>query len=168
VRKPSTVNDFHLPGWPHASNMGYNKCMMVSPAKSLRVARSARFLAVLFVLLFILPALAIAQDAYDHPLYDDELPLYPGAKVIRSSGSEVETLKDGLRLRLTTPDPVVKVADFYKAKMSALGWEVPNVAPMGEKLYIGRYKKGMLYYQVTVARASDGSITSIDIVYVDR
>lgn len=105
----------------------------------------------------------------DYPkLYGKELPRYPNAKLV-STGRQVSSLRDGLRLQLISLDSVKTIASYYEEKMKNLGWTVPKQRFPSDKMYIASFTKNNLYYQLKIMRFDPNKDeTQIDIVYAQR
>ncbi len=68
-------------------------------------------------------------------------PVYPGATV----DGVMETEAGGRKTKtatLATPDPVAKVADFYKAALAKEGWKTPHAMLMADGAMLTGEKEG--------------------------
>lgn len=53
--------------------------------------------------------------------------------------------------------------------MLKLGWKIPKQRFLNPKIYISKYTKGNLYFQITIIRAKpDSAKTDITIVYAEN
>ena len=101
-------------------------------------------------------------------LYAEELPRYPNARLV-SIGRQVSSLRDGLRLKLTSSDSTKVITSYYEEVMKALGWMVPKQRFPIASMYIGRFTKGKLVYQLKVMRLDSNTDESqINIVYLEN
>lgn len=122
----------------------------------------------LFVVLVFAVPLA-AAPALEYPdIYAKELPRYPGAEIV-DAGRSVKSLKDGIRLKLITPDPVQKVVKYYEDTLKAKGWKIPSQRFANDKVHVGTYSRGNYKFSLTVIRydPSEGK-TSIQLIYLER
>ena len=101
------------------------------------------------------------------PLYGNELPKYPGA-TLTDTGRQQSSLKDGLKLQLSSKDEVRSIANHYEEKMKALGWTIPKQRVPNDKMYVSRYTKGNLVYQIKIMRLSADKDTQITINYLEN
>lgn len=114
------------------------------------------FLAMLLILLFRMGALAdCKEEILQYPaLYGKELPRYANARLV-DTGRSTDSLQDGLKLQLVSPDPVLKIAEYYAAELVKLGWTPPEKKRYRNPgIYIGRFTKGDLFFLLRVSRLS--------------
>ena len=110
---------------------------------------------------------SMAEEDYPR-LYGKELPRYPNAKLV-STGRQVSSLKDGLRLQLISLESVRTIASYYEEKMKNLGWTVPKQRLPSDRMYLGSFTKDNLYYQLKIMRLDPNKDEAqIDVVYAER
>lgn len=69
-----------------------------------------------------------AAPAYPELYRAHGLPELPGA-ILVSIGRQAASMRDGLRIRLTSARPLPEVREFYRAALSAGGWKEPPDSP---------------------------------------
>ena len=126
---------------------------------------SKKFIVVLFMWSL---ALAATTSALEYPSLYGDLPKYPNAELI-DIGRQQSSLRDGLVLKIVSPDPLKTIADFYKKGMSERGWTTPPQRFSSEDLYSGAFKKDNLRFQLQVMRTKPGEETmTIRINFMER
>jgi hypothetical protein len=105
----------------------------------------------------------------EYPALYKDLPRYPNAKLV-DTGRQVRSLKDGLRLKLLSPDPVNAITEYYKKEMKKLGWTLPEKKRyQPANIYMGTFTKGKLYFQLRVMRLdAKKQETTIEIAYAEN
>lgn len=97
--------------------------------------------------------------SYPASYRERSLPELEGA-TLTSTGRQTSSLRDGLALTLTSPKPVDQVRDFYRDRLTALGWtaepqgrgaSVPNLAMAG-----GSFAKDGLGFTTVITRMPSG------------
>lgn len=121
------------------------------------------------VLAAIIFALSTAALALDYPkLYSEDLPRYPGATIV-DAGRSSRNLRDGVRIKLETTDPLPDVVKFYEDALKAAGWTIPQKRFPNEQFHMGVYTKGKLQYTLNVMRmGAGGASTTIQISYHEK
>ena len=108
---------------------------------------------------------SVSEEKYP-TLYAEDLPRYPNARLL-SIGRQVSSLRDGIRLKLISADPLKKITPYYQDKMKSLGWTVPQQRLPNDTMYIGRFTKDNLVYQLKVMRLNPNlDETQINIMYL--
>jgi hypothetical protein len=104
-----------------------------------------------------------------------DIPIYPGSdKVFSITGDENETLNDKPAVMehrtYSTNGKVNDVADFYKDKMPANGWNETMWAELGEAGYMGQYEKNggdrIVVLGLAINTQNNGTVYNIDYKYV--
>lgn len=96
-----------------------------------------------------------------------DLPEYPGA-IIEYDGRTDDNLRDGISLKITTPDDVQTVGEFYENAFSSLsGWTYTPPNYSNDTLYGATAEKAdeNLRYQLTVTKLPDN--TQINISFLE-
>ena len=109
------------------------------------------------------------EKKLEYPTLYKDLPRYPNAKLV-DTGRQVRSLKDGLRLKLLSPDPVATITEYYKKEMKKLGWTTPEKKRYQHpNMYMGTFTKGILYFQLRVMRLNPKKQeTTIEIAYAEN
>lgn len=131
------------------------------------VLRSITGCLVLALAASVTAALALAQPTYPSAYTNLKLPILANGTVT-STGRQATSLRDGLRIDVDTPTPVLEVLTFYRAEMKTLGWtETPNPAKV-QLPTIGRaeFTKAALTYAVMASRA--GNLTKVLISVLEK
>jgi hypothetical protein len=108
--------------------------------------------------------LEIAQDLGNYPpLYKQAgLPEYPEAELINPNTRDTN-LQTGIALRLTTPDEVKTVEEFYVSKMTELGWQaVSSNFQTGEGVFNKTFTKDKQTYNVYGSRSGEETVITIN------
>lgn len=82
------------------------------------------------------------------------LPEYSKANLV-DTGRQTTSIRDGLKLQLTSKESVQTIATYYEGEMKNLGWYIPEQKFPNEQVYSSQYTKGDLYYQMTVTKFPD-------------
>ena len=126
---------------------------------------SKKFIVVLFIGFL---ALAATTSALEYPSLYGDLPKYPNAELL-DIGRQQSSLRDGLVLKIVSPDPLKTIVGFYKKGMSERGWTTPPQRFSSEDLYSGAFKKDNLRFQLQVMRTKPGEETmTIRINFMER
>ena len=126
---------------------------------------SKKFIVVLFIGFL---ALAATTSALEYPSLYGDLPKYPNAELL-DVGRQQSSLRDGLVLKIVSPDPLKTIVDFYKKGMSERGWTTPPQRFSSKDLYSGAFKKDSLRFQLQVMRIKPGEETmTIRINFMER
>ena len=97
--------------------------------------------------------LTTTASALEYPSLYGDLPKYPNAELL-DIGRQQSSLRDGLVLKIVSPDPLKTIVDFYKEGMSERGWTIPPQRFSSEDLYSGAFKKGNLRFKLQVMRTA--------------
>jgi hypothetical protein len=104
-----------------------------------------------------------------------DIPIYPGSeKIFNITGDENEILNDKPAVMehrtYNTNGKLNDVADFYKDKMPANGWNETMWAELGEAGYIGQYEKNggdrIVVLGLALNTQNNGTVYNIDYKYV--
>ncbi len=93
------------------------------------------------------------------------LPEYSKANLV-DTGRQTTSIKDGLKLQLTSTESIQTIAAYYEGEMKNLGWAIPEQKFPNDQVYNNQYTKGDLYYQVTLTKFPDE--TKITINYAEN
>jgi hypothetical protein len=94
--------------------------------------------------------------------FPKDFPIYPGSQVLSvMSGSE--KAGSGFWVTLSSADSLDKVSEYYKAQLSANGWEAISNYSAGE-MSTQTVQKGELQGSVSVTRGEDAKETQIVIM----
>lgn len=100
------------------------------------------------------------------------LPELPGGSVT-SVGRQTSSLRDGLRIRLTSSRPLAEVRDFYRNALMAGGWKeedtpAARAARTNPRLVVINVVKNRLTCAVTVMTQPNATETQVMINVVER
>ena len=87
----------------------------------------------------------------------DDLPRYPGAKVISFDN---ESFEDGLTASFESPDPAEKIEAFYDEQLPAQGWAIEVAKHLDDGYIIFANKSGV---EVNVDVMRGGGMTKIEL-----
>ena len=135
----------------------------------MKTRQNISLLLFIFILSASLALPSAAGEEIEYPeLYGTELPRYQNAELI-DIGRQQKSLRDGLRLKLNSPDPVGTIAAFFEKKMEELSWEFPESRFTSDKMYMKTFTKGDLYYQLSIMRLDPAkNETEIRIIYAEK
>jgi len=96
-----------------------------------------------------------------------QLPELPNATIV-STGRQTASLRDGLRLQLTSPRPLAEVRDFYRSALTKQEWKIEDspasrAAASNTRLSLMTFTKDALTYAVTVTSLPGTQGTEIQI-----
>jgi len=95
-----------------------------------------------------------------------DLPVLPGA-VVTSSGRQVESLRDGLSIRLMTKQTMPEVRTFYQEAMTGLGWTPgasgPGAAALNLPVANVTFTRDQLMFSATITAAETGSTVVLSV-----
>lgn len=94
---------------------------------------------------------AAAQAEYPALYRDQKLPELPGATIV-SSGRQVTSLRDGLKIELQSAQGVQDILAFFREKMAPLGWKEISPRLPFKSVTAGtvRFQKDALTFDVGV------------------
>lgn len=101
-----------------------------------------------------------------------KLPELPGATIV-STGRQTKSLRDGIRLRLTSPAPLAEIRDFYQAALTTRGWkedvsQASRAAATNPRLSMMTFVGEGVTYSVVITAGLGTSPTQILVNVLDR
>lgn len=101
-----------------------------------------------------------------------QLPELPGATVV-SIGRQTDSLRDGLRIRLTSSKPLAEVREFYQNALVAGGWReyhppAARATRTSMRIDVISFVKERLTYEVTIVVPPNTAETQVTIKVVER
>lgn len=113
-----------------------------------------------------------SAPAYPEIYRSHRLPELPGATLV-SIGRQAASLRDGVRIRLTSAKSVAEVRDFYRKALAAEGWQeqdspAARAARTNPNIAVVTLTKDRLAYSVTIMAPPNATGTQVIINVVER
>ena len=118
------------------------------------------------------PASVQPSPSYPEAYRVQKLPELPGATLV-ASRRQGTSLRDGIRVRLTSPKPPSEIREFYSSALEQLGWKAEDspamlAAQANPLLTMLTFARGRLTFAVIIAASPQAGETQISINAVER